>query len=114
MRTYLILATGALLCASTAMGQQPDGRKIFEGKGNCAVCHGKDARGTLLAPDLTDAEWLNIDGTEPAIATVVTKGVAKPVSHPAPMPAMGGVKLSPEEIAAVAAYVSGLRRRSGG
>jgi mono/diheme cytochrome c family protein len=113
MRTYLILATGALLCASTAMGQQPDGRKIFEGKGNCAVCHGKDARGTPLAPDLTDAVWLNIDGTDAEIVAVVTKGVAKPVRHPAPMPAMGGAKLSRDEIAAVAAYVASLKRPDG-
>src|SRR5690606_24681716 len=81
---------------------------IFQGKGLCFACHGQDAKGTPLAPNLTDAEWLNIDGTLPAIIALIEKGVPKPPKHPAPMPPMGGAKLSRQEIEAVAAYVKEL------
>jgi ubiquinol-cytochrome c reductase cytochrome c subunit len=81
------------------------GQAIFAGAGNCFTCHGMDAKGTALAPNLTDAEWLNIDGTHPAIVTLVKTGVATPKSHPAPMPAMGGASLTDDQVNQVAAYV---------
>lgn len=84
---------------------QPDGKAIFEGKGNCAACHGRDAKGTALAPDLTDDEWLNISRAVEEIAGLVRKGVARPLRFPAPMPPMGGARLSDAEIEAVAQYV---------
>jgi cbb3-type cytochrome c oxidase subunit III len=87
---------------------QPDGKAIFEGKGNCAACHGRDAKGTALAPDLTDDEWLNISGAVEEIATLVRKGVARPQRFPAPMPPMGGARLNDAEIEAVAQYVFAL------
>ena len=81
------------------------GQQIFTATGNCYTCHGPDAKGTALAPNLTDAEWINIDGTFAAIQQVVKTGVATPKSHPAPMPAMGGVQLSDDQVRQVAAYV---------
>ena len=57
----------ALLAATSGLEAQSAGQKIFQGKGLCYACHGKDARGTPLAPNLTDSEWLNIDGSLPAI-----------------------------------------------
>jgi cbb3-type cytochrome c oxidase subunit III len=81
------------------------GQAIFTGAGNCFTCHGMDAKGTALAPNLTDAEWLNIDGTHPAIVTQVKTGVATPKTHPAPMPAMGGATLTDDQVNQVAAYV---------
>ena len=81
------------------------GQQIFTATGNCYTCHGPDAKGTALAPNLTDAEWINIGGTFPEIQQVVKTGVATPKSHPAPMPAMGGVQLSDDQIRQVAAYV---------
>ena len=81
------------------------GKKIFLGKGNCATCHGQNLKGTPLAPDLTDTAWLNIDGSLPAIQKTVKEGVAKPKKHPAPMPPMGGAKLSEPELEAVAGFV---------
>jgi mono/diheme cytochrome c family protein len=81
------------------------GKKIFLGKGNCSACHGANLKGTVLAPDLTDGEWLNGDGSVQMIESTVKVGVAKPKKHPAPMPPMGGAKLSPEEIQAVAGFV---------
>lgn len=93
---------GVLVAADTA------GKRIFETKGNCGVCHGMNAKGSALAPDLTDAEWLNGDGSLESITKIVREGVAKPVKHPAPMPAMGGAQLSDAEVAAVSRYVDSL------
>ncbi|CAN5878414.1 hypothetical protein BH23GEM9_BH23GEM9_08560 [soil metagenome] len=92
-------APGALMSA------QESGKAVFEGKGNCAVCHGREARGTPLGPDLTDEEWLNIAGTLDGITTAVRNGFPRPRKYPAPMPPMGGARLSAAEIRAVAQYV---------
>jgi len=114
------LAAGGL-CLLTAMMAKPvmaqtqeappdaklvaEGKTIFMGKGTCLVCHGADAKGTPLAPNLTDSTWINIDGTWASIEGLVKAGVPKPKEHPAPMPPMGGASLKPEELHAVAAYV---------
>ena len=45
------------------VAQDSVGKAIFTGKGLCAACHGPDAKGTALAPNLTDDEWLHADGT---------------------------------------------------
>jgi len=82
------------------------GRAIFSGAGNCFACHG--AKGTPLAPDLTDKQWINIDGSYGSIVGLVRSGVPKPKQHAAPMPAMGGASLSSSQVCAVAAYVYSL------
>lgn len=81
------------------------GKKIFLGKGNCATCHGQDLKGGPLGPNLTDGEWLNIDGSQAAIEKTVKQGVMQPKKHPAPMPPMGGAKLNEKEVQAVAEFV---------
>ena len=82
------------------------GQQVFGGKGLCFSCHGQDATGTGLAPNLTDSEWLNIpDGSWSNIQQVVRNGVPTPKEHPSPMPPMGGAQLSDQEIQSVAAYV---------
>jgi mono/diheme cytochrome c family protein len=90
--------------AAPAMAQAT-GKAVFEGKGNCATCHGKDARGTPLGPDLTDGQWLSISGSLAEIAALVRAGVARPKKYPAPMPPMGGARLRDAELEAVARYV---------
>lgn len=63
------------------------GRAVFTGRGNCSACHGPDATGGPLAPDLTDGDWLNMDtASYETVAALVREGVPSPVSHPAPMP----------------------------
>lgn len=81
------------------------GQKIFLGKGNCHSCHGQNLKGTALAPNLTDPEWLHGDGSQQFIESTVRTGVPKPKKHPAPMPPMGGAKLSADEIQAVAGFI---------
>ena len=97
-------ATGAAPQGATAEDVTA-GQQIFTATGNCYTCHGPDAKGTALAPNLTDGEWINVDGTFAAIQTLVKTGVPTPKQHPAPMPAMGGVQLSDDQIRQVAAYV---------
>src|SRR5690606_6965055 len=98
MIRQVVTALCALALTSGGVAAQSNGKAIFQGKGMCFACHGQDAKGTPLAPNLTDAEWLNIDGTLPAIIALVEKGVPNPVRHPAPMPPMGGAKLTRQEI----------------
>lgn len=83
------------------------GQQIFTSVGNCYTCHGPDAKGTQLAPNLTDAQWLNISGKYDEIVHTVHTGVPQPKdpSHAAPMPAMGGAQLTDDQVKAVAAYV---------
>ncbi|HMA44737.1 MAG TPA: c-type cytochrome [Gemmatimonadales bacterium] len=88
------------------------GDSIFHGKvagGLCFGCHGVDGKGTPgLAPDLTSGKWLHGDGSYASIMKTVEAGVPHPKTAPAPMPPMGGAKLSPAELRAVAAYVFAL------
>lgn len=81
------------------------GGELFAGRGICFSCHGPDGKGGPLAPDLTDGEWIHIDGSYQAIVTLVTAGVPQPKVHPAPMPPKGGSAITDEEVKAVAAYV---------
>jgi mono/diheme cytochrome c family protein len=87
------------------------GDSVFHGQaggGTCYVCHGQDGKGSGVGPNLTDAEWLNTDGTLAGITTIVQNGVPQPKQAPAPMPPMGGASLSPDQVKAVAAYVHSL------
>ncbi len=131
----LTLAAGLLLATGRAGAQQeppepaadvelPEGvtaemvatgRTLFAGRGSCFACHGRSAEGTPLAPNLTDAEWLHIgDGGVPAIAELITTGVAQPKEHPAPMPPMGGAQLTESEVRALAAYLYALAESAAG
>lgn len=90
------------------------GDSIFHGQvagGTCQACHGPDAKGTPLAPNLTDTQWLNGDGSYQFIVTTVTNGVPRPDHYPGPMPPMGGAQLTPDQVRAVAAYVYSLSQR---
>jgi mono/diheme cytochrome c family protein len=91
------------------------GDSIFHGQvagGTCTACHGQDAKGTAVAPNLTDSQWLNGDGSYEFIVNTVTNGVPKPKEHPAPMPPKGGAQLTDDQVKAVAAYVYSLSHKS--
>ncbi|SRR5690606_17905091 len=82
------------------------GQQIFGSTGLCFTCHGPDAKGMPnLGPNLTDNQWLNVDGSYDAIVNVIQTGVAQPVEASSPMPPMGGAQLTEEQVRAVAAYV---------
>ena len=84
------------------------GDRVYHGQaggGTCEGCHGSNAKGTPLGPDLTSGRWLWGDGSLASIARIITRGVAQPKNYRSPMPPMGGAQLSPSEVSAVAAYV---------
>ncbi|MCC7194285.1 MAG: c-type cytochrome [Gemmatimonadaceae bacterium] len=89
------------------------GDSIFHGiaaGGLCFTCHGPRAKGIpSLGPDLTDAQWLNGDGSYEFLVKTITTGVPKPKQAATPMLPMGGVNLSAAQVRAVAAYVYTLR-----
>jgi len=84
------------------------GDRIYHGQvagATCAACHGANATGTPLGPDLTKNEWLWSDGSWVGITKSITDGVLKPRQYRSPMPAMGGSQLTPDQASAVGAYV---------
>jgi glucose/arabinose dehydrogenase/cytochrome c5 len=91
------------------------GDRVFhglDGGATCTGCHGTDAKGTPLGPDLTGNKWLWSNGSYAGIAATVAKGVAKPKNYRSPMPAMGGAQLSRDQVMAVSAYVWALSHRT--
>jgi hypothetical protein len=71
----------------------------------CTGCHGLHATGTPLGPNLGANRWLWSDGTPAGIAASIRVGVPHPKNYRAPMPAMGGARLSADQVSAVAVYV---------
>lgn len=95
--------------AGATVAMLSEGDSIFHGQkagGLCFTCHGVDARGGPLAPNLTDTTWLTGDGSYAFIQKRVTEGMPTPTApYTAPMLPMGGAQLTPDQIKAVAAYV---------
>ncbi len=90
------------------------GNRIFHGDvggASCTGCHGPDGSGTPLGPNLADKVWLWSDGSVEGIAATIKEGVAQPKQYRAPMPAMGGATLTPDQVKALASYVWGLSHR---
>ena len=84
------------------------GERVYhgqEGGGTCEGCHGSNAKGTPLAPDLTRGKWLWGNGSLAAITRTITDGVPNPKEYRSAMPPMGGAELSHSDLRAVAAYV---------
>lgn len=90
-----------------------EGNTIFHGPGTCFTCHGQDAKGTSLAPDLTMTTHLWVS-TYPTYVDLIKKGVPQPKQHPAPMLPRGGSSITDEQVAAVAAYEWSLSHPQGG
>ena len=101
-------ADAAAECPAVSQDLVDRGRTVFSSSGNCFACHAANGQGTALAPNLTDAQWLDSDGSYASIVRLVRTGVPNPKQHPAPMPALGGASLSPAQVCAVAAYVYSL------
>jgi glucose/arabinose dehydrogenase/mono/diheme cytochrome c family protein len=84
------------------------GDRIYHGQvggATCTGCHGADARGGPLGPNLTANRWFWSDGSSAGIAAAIRVGVAHPKNYRAPMPPMGGAQLTADQVSAVAAYV---------
>ena len=99
------LTTGASLNYSPAY-PAADGNTVYSAK--CAICHGKDGRGTPNwrakgQPDFSDAKWQQ-SRTDAQISDATKNGKGKY------MPAFKG-KISDEEIAAAVVRVRGFRKK---
>jgi glucose/arabinose dehydrogenase/mono/diheme cytochrome c family protein len=94
--------------ASLVLGEQ-----VFYGRAGgagCVGCHGSDAQGTPLGPNLLGPVWLWSDGSVAGLERTVRSGVPEPKQYREPMPPMGGAQLTDTQLAAVAAYVWALAR----
>jgi glucose/arabinose dehydrogenase/cytochrome c5 len=92
------------------------GQQIYHGmvaNAACAGCHGQEAMGTPLAPDLTMKNWIWGDGSLQSITQIITNGVPNPKNFRQPMPPMGGAQLSQDQVKAVAAYVWSISQPTG-
>lgn len=100
---------GAQAAGELPPGVTPDmvakGKKVFGGTGLCLACHGPDGKGTI-GPNLTDREWLHIDGSYEQIAKLVLSGVDQAKSKTGQiMPPKGGSSINEADVRAVSAYV---------
>jgi len=75
------------------------GERLF--MGNCAQCHGSDARGSKGFPNLTDKDWLH-GGTPEKIIEIISKG------RVGVMPPMAAAVGTPDDVKNVANYVLSL------
>jgi glucose/arabinose dehydrogenase/mono/diheme cytochrome c family protein len=91
------------------------GERIYRGQvagAACTGCHGENAQGTPLGPDLTGKKWLWSDGSYAGIAKTITDGVPEPKEYRSPMPPLGGTQLTTYQVSAIAAYLWSLSHRS--
>jgi glucose/arabinose dehydrogenase/mono/diheme cytochrome c family protein len=91
------------------------GDRIYHGQvggATCTGCHGSNAKGSPLGPDLTSTQWLWGDGSYAAITKIITAGVPQPKQYRSAMPPMGGAPLTPDQVSALAAYIWGVSHRS--
>lgn len=85
-----------------------EGDSIFNA-GSCHRCHGPAGSGGTNGPDLTDATWVQGDGSLEAIRETIFWGVRRSaMADPSwrfEMNPGGGIELAWEQYASLAAYV---------
>lgn len=90
------------------------GKALYEGRGLCASCHGKNGEG-ILGPTLQlnagKKIWLHSDGSLHSIVALIKSGLEPSVTESGiTMPARGGARLTDAQVEQVAAYVIQLHR----
>jgi mono/diheme cytochrome c family protein len=115
------LVLALLVTPSIARAQAPAdsatiaaGQRLFEGRGLCATCHGKEGEG-ILGPTLQlnagKQGWLHTDGSHAAISTLIKNGLdAAATKSGISMPPRGGARLTDVQVEQVTAYVLKLHR----
>jgi mono/diheme cytochrome c family protein len=138
---FLLAAAAITLVAASAAGDEPSGerlglpeevRQFLErdqeqrwasmlaageerfNEGSCAKCHAAGGTGGKWAPDLTDDEWVQSDGSLMGIRETIFWGVRRrdfaDESRRFQMHPGGGMQLEWEEYDALATYVWSLSR----
>lgn len=103
-------ASGAAAAASlpappgSTAEQVANGDKLYHSS-SCTGCHGRDAKGSPVGPDLTTGKYLWGDGSVASLSATIANGVAQPKQYRQAMPPMGGAKLSAADVHDIAAYV---------
>jgi cytochrome c5 len=90
------------------------GDSIFNNR-SCKNCHLVGGVGGPRGPNLTDAQWIHIDGSYDSIVKLVTTGFTKAEQvdkqYQFSMNPRGGVNLTDDQIRAVSAYVYSLSHK---
>jgi len=90
-----------------------DGANVYKGSGLCFACHGPEAKGIPgLGADLTDSEWIHMDGSYEKIVELITSGTTSAAG--VAMPPKGGSAISETDVKTVAAYIWRLSHPAGG
>jgi mono/diheme cytochrome c family protein len=80
------------------------GRIVFQDRGRCSRCHGRNGGGTLFGPALNRESHIDLQtASYQEILELIRSGVPRPRRYLVAMPPSGS--LSNDEIRAVAAYV---------
>jgi mono/diheme cytochrome c family protein len=95
------------------LGMVAEGDSLFN-SGSCQRCHGEKGSGGRWAPDLTDDEWVQSDGSLAGIFQTIFWGVRRRDFHDPnrrfEMNPKGGMSISWDQTRALAAYVWTLSR----
>lgn len=100
------MATQANLVDESTIAYKPTPELLFEGKSifqkNCVSCHGPEAQGASIGPNLTDEYWIHRGGIKDVFKTI-KNGVQEKGMIP------WGQQLSNAQIAAVATFIKSLK-----
>jgi mono/diheme cytochrome c family protein len=116
----LAVAAMPLATANAQQAETPDsatvaaGKEIYEGRGMCVSCHGRNGEGILGPTTRLDADkkWLHHDGSLEAIIAVIKAGIDDEKSSSGiVMPPRGGSRITDEQVRQVAAYVQQVLHR---
>lgn len=100
------MATQANHVDESTIAYKPTPELLFEGKSifqkNCVSCHGPEAQGASIGPNLTDEYWIHRGGIKDVFKTI-KNGVQEKGMIP------WGQQLSNAQIAAVATFIKSLK-----
>jgi mono/diheme cytochrome c family protein len=100
-------ATTSGLPADVTPAMIEEGKALFAGA-PCAKCHGAGGTGGQNGPNLTDATWVQGDGSFAFILKTIQTGVPKASvkgTYPFAMRPTGGGTFSDAQVRSIAAYV---------
>src|SRR2546422_70349 len=100
------LAAAGITPAMIALGDSVYHGQV--GGGTCVGCHGPDAKGSPLGPDLTGRRWLWGDGSFNSIELTIAQGGPTPKEHAAATPPAGGAQRTRVQVRALTAHVYAL------